>query len=64
MQPIAILDAYVDFELRNIDCSENKAEDFEFEIEKVYVVHKEDINSILKECNFTEAAEYHLNSVV
>lgn len=64
MQPIAILDAYVDFDLRNIDCSENKAKDFEFEIEKVYVVHKEDINSILKECNFTEAAEYHLNSVV
>lgn len=64
MQPIAILDAYVDFNLKDIDCSENSAEDFELEIEKVYVVHRNDINMILEECNFTEAAEYHLHSVM
>lgn len=64
MQPIAIVDAIVPFNLGDVKIEKDDAEDFEFEVDKVFICKREDIRKILEQQTFTEAGEYHLKSVL
>ena len=63
-QPIAILNAYVDHDLREINGESARADDYKFEVDKVHICRIDDIESILDSQEFTEAAEYHLKKII
>lgn len=63
-QPIAIVNATVDFDLSQLILDKDKAIDYEFEVDKVSVCQKKNIDEILRKQNFTEAAEYHFQMMI
>lgn len=62
-QPIAILNATVDIDLSKGVAGAEKGIDYELEIQKIHVCKISDINKILREQQFTEAAEFHLKGL-
>ena len=63
-QPIAILNAFVRYDLTEMISESTKANDYKFEVEKVHICKITEIESILSKRNFTEAAEYHLKKII
>ena len=63
MQPIAIVDAIVPFNLEKIKIEKDAAFDYKFEVDKVFICKKDEIKNTLIQQKFTEAAVYHLESI-